>query len=187
MAKKIYHQVCHAVSISRKPWKNCNKYYVRSFQDDKFVVTVWLKLIMRFLLECQVCGYVASNWHADLKDWNGFYTYKSYKFYRQVCHAVSISSKVWKNCNKYYVRSFSGWQVCGYLVVKVYYEISPKVGITRLWLLYVEKVIMKNKNFYYRPDRNGISRFFIGNIVDSGTRSVLKTKCLLLKKLITFH
>ena len=23
--------------------------------------------------ECKVCGYVASNWHADLKDWNGFF------------------------------------------------------------------------------------------------------------------
>ncbi len=38
--RKIYHQVCHAESISLTEWKNCIKHYVRSFQDDKFVVTL---------------------------------------------------------------------------------------------------------------------------------------------------
>jgi hypothetical protein len=73
--------------------------------------------------------------------------------------------KLWKNCNKYYVRSFSGWQVCGYGVVKLYFlqGFQNLVGIFYLISKRSKKnfagnvkVIMKNKKFYYRPDRNGI-------------------------------
>jgi hypothetical protein len=35
--------------------------------------------------------------------------------------------------------------------VKVYYEIPPKVGMTRLWLHYAEKVIMKTKSSIIDP------------------------------------
>ena len=126
---------------------------MRSFQDDKFAVTF------------RKMGTQMTRIGIDCTDFDLFV----------VITRIGINTPKVPSMGQFLLTPFTFLQI--FLPKQKYLKrIVPLRGLYGCSNLWTE-----NKNVKHRPDRNGISRFFIGNIVDSGTSGVLKTKYLLLK------